>query len=205
MKIVLLLLKLQKILYLFYFLYWQAWTKIKFPVFSDFFTKIPGAPCGFPLVSTTYIFYIVSSYPRFFIWYISIKHISWEIQIFEVFQFSAIFLLINQFFTPKWQFSPYSAQSRFFIFVSSGVTVLKKVKMISVAIFLRFSCIFDRLTGLQGDFFAWIALQCEPCVLVWLVIKKAWMNRWTNILIKRVYTVIKVFLSISSCYDCILD
>ena len=31
-------------------------------------------------------------------------------------------------------------------------------------------------------------------VLVWLVIKKAWMNRWTNILIKRVYTVIKVFL-----------
>jgi hypothetical protein len=31
-------------------------------------------------------------------------------------------------------------------------------------------------------------------VLVWLVIKKAWMNRWTNILIKRVYTVIQVFL-----------
>ena len=32
-------------------------------------------------------------------------------------------------------------------------------------------------------------------ILVWLVIKKkAWMNRWTNILIKRVYTVIKVFL-----------
>jgi hypothetical protein len=31
-------------------------------------------------------------------------------------------------------------------------------------------------------------------VLVWLVIKKAWVNRWTNILIKRVYTVIKVFL-----------
>jgi hypothetical protein len=30
--------------------------------------------------------------------------------------------------------------------------------------------------------------------LAWLVIKKAWMNRWTNILIKRVYTVIKVFL-----------
>ena len=44
---------------------------------------------------------------------------------------------------------PYSAQSRFFIFVSSGVTVLKKVKMISVAIFLRSSCIFDRLTGLH--------------------------------------------------------
>ena len=31
-------------------------------------------------------------------------------------------------------------------------------------------------------------------VLVWLVIKKAWMNRWTNILIKRDYTVIQVFL-----------
>ena len=46
---------------------------------------------------------------------------------------------------------PYSTQSRFFIFVSSGVTVLKKVKLISVAIFLRFSCIFDRLTGLGNS------------------------------------------------------
>ena len=79
--------------YISYFLYWQAWTKIKFPVFSDFFTKIPVFPqnCGLPLVSTPYIFYIVSSYPRFFIWYISTKQISWEIQVFEVFQFSVIF------------------------------------------------------------------------------------------------------------------
>lgn len=117
--------------------------KLNSQFLAIFSQKNPDFPqnCGLPLVFTPYIFYIFSSYPRVFIWYISTKHISWEIKIFEVFQFSAIFY-------PKMTVFPYSAQSRFFIFVSSGVTVLKKVKMISVAIFLRFSCIFDRLTGL---------------------------------------------------------
>ena len=128
MKIVLLL-KLQKILYLFYFLYWQAWTKIKFPVFSDFFTKIPVFPqnCGLPLVSTPYIFYIVSSYPRFFIWYISTKHISWEIQIFEVFR---DFLLKNLFFlfTPKWQFSHTQLKADFSYLFLAGLLCLKMLK-----------------------------------------------------------------------------